>query len=106
MNISVRHRTLKSVPSKSASDRINQSSSTEPHAVTPYLPESEYDVGLTLPFNPVMYELACMTPLEPRGTPNAGPRVEEESEPVQVDHGIAMMEESLELGVPDVITQA
>lgn len=77
------------------------------------MPESEYDVGLTLPFNQGMYELACMTPLEPRGVSDPRqhsrpahllPR-EEETKPIPVDHGVAMMEESLELGVPDVVTQ-
>lgn len=111
MNFDVRQRTLKSVPSKSALDRINQSGNVETPSAIPYVPESEYDVGLTLPFNEAMYKLACMTPLEPRGMTvqamavNAGPRALEESEPVLVDHGVAMMEESLELGVPDVVTQ-
>lgn len=110
----MRHQTLRSVPSQSALDRINQSENAEPQSAVPYLSESEYDVGLTLPFNQALYELACMTPLEqqPRGmtgqvatTANASPRVEEESKPVLVSNGVAMMEESLELGVPDVVTQ-
>ena len=78
------------------------------------MPESEYDVGLTLRFNEQVYELARMTPLEPRGELGneqldngaaLGATEEEESLPVHVDHGVAMMEESLELGVPDVVTQ-
>jgi hypothetical protein len=95
-------------------DRINQTGHASPsQAEIPYMPEAAYDVGLTLPFNREVYELARMTPLEPRGesrneeVDNAADQgvIEEDALPVHVDNGVAMMEESLELGVPDVVTQ-
>jgi hypothetical protein len=86
---------------------------------TPYLDEAEYDVGLTLPFDSTTFTTACRTPL------SVPDRAEElyfdgqmtammssEAEqghftpaPLQVDRGVAVLEESVELGVPDVITQ-
>lgn len=81
--------------------------------------ESAYDVGCTVPFDPEAFELARTTPL-------ARPDIAEElflqecptpmmeyeriegkftPAPLKVDHGVAVLEESVELGVPDVITQ-
>lgn len=118
INPGVRNQLLTSVPSASALQRMAQwgDSSDDP---IPHLDESEYDVGLTLPFNEVSFDAACKTPLgapdrdeelylEGPMTPTTKPRGQQEKftpGPLQVDHGIAMLEESVESGVPDVITQ-
>lgn len=85
----------------------------------PYLPESAYDVGLTLPFDEDAYEEARRIPLAPPDiTEDAylheavSPMMEYEENtgrftpaPLKVEHGVAVLEESVELGVADVITQ-
>lgn len=117
----VRNQILSSVPSPSALAHIQQSgySMCDDHHV-PYLPESAYDVGLTLPFDPDAYELARTLPLTPPDiaeelflheapTPMMGFEHNEGKftpAPLKVEHGVAVLEESVELGVPDVITQA
>ena len=120
-NPGVRIQLLTSVPSSSALVHIQQSShSTARDHHVPYLPESAYDVGLTLPFDADAYELARTTPLaapDPmeylylQEAPTAMMEYETEEgrfapAPLQVENGVAVMEESVELGVPDVITQA
>ncbi|KAF7543626.1 hypothetical protein G7046_g9963 [Stylonectria norvegica] len=119
-NPSMRNQVLCSVPSSSALAHVQQSchSCTETHHI-PYLPESAYDVGLTLPFDADAYEIARTTPLGPPDSMEetylhgiVTPMMEYEEEerfftpaPLKVDHGVAVLEESMELGVPDVITQ-
>ena len=116
----MRNQMLASVPAPSALDHIKQSgySIAEDHHV-PYLPESAYDVGLTLPFDPEAFELARTTALDSPDIAeevflqeSPSPMMEfENSEgiftpaPLKVEHGAAVLEESVELGVPDVITQ-
>lgn len=118
-NPSARQQMLSSVPSTSALDRIGQFGYLQVGQQVPYLPESEYDVGLTLPFNKSAFESACQTPLEPPnpaeemylgrdGTDSANH--EELSDAlittqVHVDYGVAMLEESVELGVPDIVAE-
>lgn len=55
------------------------------------------------------------TPMAKELQPNhpVTPMMEREDEehrfmkaPLEVDHGVAMLEESVELGVPDIVTQA
>lgn len=114
----MRNQLITSVPSTSALQRMAQWSDSLDDPI-PHLDESEYDVGLTLPFNEVSFEVACKTPLgapdrdedlylERSMTPAIEPRGQQEKcTPglLHVDHGIAMLEESVESGVPDVITQ-
>ncbi|CAM1510170.1 Fc.00g005050.m01.CDS01 [Cosmosporella sp. VM-42] len=119
-NPAVRNQVLTSVPSASALAHIQQSGhSTVQDPYVPYLPESAYDVGLTLPFDEEAYELARTTPL-PASDPMEHlylqeamtPMMEYESvegrfepAPLQLENGVAVLEESVELRVPDVITQ-
>ena len=107
------------MPSANAVHRIAQSRLAYPGQDIPYLDEAEYDVGLTLPFDRALFDVACHTPLGP-------PDLDEElyfhehqtammgyesesghfmSEPLEVDRGVAVLEESVQLCVPDVISQ-
>jgi hypothetical protein len=83
------------------------------------MPEDAYDVGLTLPLNGSRYERARLTRLPPPNLeevvffaehPTSMMAYEEEEgeflpEPLQVDRGVAVLEESVELGEADLITQ-
>lgn len=74
----------------------------------------------TLPSDEELLQVACRVPLKPPGsaegrqldgstasaTDSGEPEDGFTAEPVQVDHGVALLEESVELGVPDVVTQA
>ena len=116
-NRRVREQLISSVPSSNRLDRLAQSGSYLENI--PYLDEREYDVGLTLPFDEASFTAACDTPL-------IAPDAEEESyffdhkspmmqneeeegrfrpEPLEVEDGLAVLEESVELGVPDVVKQ-
>lgn len=118
-NPKIRQQILSSVPSRSALARIQQYGYSDSTNRIPYLPESAYDVGLTLPFDASAYDLACTTPLAPPDVveerflnESMTPMMAFEEKqgrftpsPLKVDHGVAVLEESVELGVPDVITQ-
>lgn len=117
-NFSLRNQLLSSVPSSNALHKLAQSGSS--NGDIPYLDENEYDVGLTLRFDERSFETACGTPLN---APNLeedtyfddhkSPMMKHEEEegkfmpePLEVEDGVAVLEESVELGVPDVVTQA
>lgn len=119
-NQTTRRQVLSSVPSATALNRIYQSGEGPPDQPFPYLEEDEYDVGLCLPFNEYTFDLARRTPLCPPSISEDdffnGPKTPmeelEDTEgrflpaPLKVDHGVAVLEESVELHVPDVVTQA
>lgn len=118
VNQEVGEQLLTSVPSTHALHRIAQSACTSPDEPIPYLNESQHDIGLTLRFDEESFEEAYGTSLAALdldglqthvSTPPATETKYEEgkftSEPVHVDNGVAMLEESVALGVLDVITQ-
>ncbi|KAK9770305.1 hypothetical protein SCAR479_13046 [Seiridium cardinale] len=89
------------------------------HDSSPYLPADAHDVGLFLRFNKAVFARACSTPLPP-STPREDAffhenptRMEEHEmeegcfheEPLEVAHGIAILEESVEMHVPDIMSQ-
>ena len=118
--LDMRNQLLMPVSSTNALQHMAQwreyASSNDP---IPYLNESEYDVGLMLPFDEQSFKTACRAPLGPPDraeemyledstTTTTESQDQQESftlEPVHVDHGVAMSEESVESGVPDIITQ-
>ncbi|KAI1865792.1 hypothetical protein JX265_008115 [Neoarthrinium moseri] len=85
---------------------------------SPYEPVDAHDVGLFLPFNQAAYIRACGTPLPSPTTDEDAffhdkttTMMEEErqkgrfhGDPLEVADGVAVMEESVELCVPDVLT--
>ncbi|KAG9250757.1 uncharacterized protein F5Z01DRAFT_677578 [Emericellopsis atlantica] len=118
-NQSIRCQLLTSIPSTNALQILAQSGSSSTDDSPPPLDECEYDVGLTLPFRERSFRKACETPLE---QVTIGPAEDEKGEqlattivedergaftpaPLQVGRGVAVLEESVELRVPDVITQ-
>ena len=115
-NQGLRRQLLISVPSSNALHKLAQSGC--PHGDMPYLDEDEYDVGLTLPFDEVSFATACSTPLgnsdpeEESYFEHKSPMMQHEEEegkfmpqPLEVEDGVAVLEESVQLGVPDVVTQ-
>lgn len=71
-----------------------------------------------VPLDEAAYEGACMTPLEPpdnteeryfNGPPTPANSIGADGKftpaPLKVGHGVAMLEESVELEIPDVITR-
>jgi hypothetical protein len=84
-----------------------------------YQSEEAYDVGLFLPFNEAVFTRATLTALpSPTTAEDASlrcgpaPMMEEEinegrfhKEPLDVGNGVAVLEESVGLGVPDVVAQ-
>ncbi|KAI6784742.1 uncharacterized protein J7T54_007835 [Emericellopsis cladophorae] len=118
-NHSIRCQLLTSIPSTNALQILAQSGSYFTDNFPAPMDEDEYDVGLTLPFRERSFSKACETPLEQvtigpggdkEGIQVATTIVEHEGEaftpaPLQVERGVAVLEESVELRVPDVITQ-
>lgn len=116
LNHDVRSQVMSSVPTSNALDKLAQSGSSE-HI--PYLDEAEYDVGLTLPFDEQSFAAACGTPMilpdadeETYFFDHKSPMMQHEEqeglfrpEPLEVEDGVAVLEESVELGVPDVVMQ-
>ncbi|ORY68418.1 uncharacterized protein BCR38DRAFT_471985 [Pseudomassariella vexata] len=87
-----------------------------PNPYFPYEPADANDVGLFLPFNKTVFARACITLLPPPSPAEEAylhelaPVVEQggrfHEEPLEVgDNGVAVMEESVGLGVPDVVAQ-
>jgi hypothetical protein len=83
------------------------------------MPELVRGLGLTAPFDEFSYAMAQVTPL-PASTPDevafltgraiskeeeAQEAVEIRSEHIQVADGLRLLEETIDLGIPDVITQ-
>lgn len=116
-NPSVRAQLLSSLPSSNTLNRLAQSGSYLEDI--PYLDECDYDVGLTLPFDIRSFATACATPLsapdfdeESYFFGHKSPMMQHEEqegrfkpEPLEVEDGVAVLEESVQLGVPDVVTQ-
>lgn len=117
VNRSMRSQVLTSHPSTNALHKLGQSDCGS--QTTPYLDEEEYDVGLTLPLHEETFEKACQTvigepdlaeerdllgnqPLMMKGEESVGGFL---PEPLEVGEGVAVSEESVEVGVPDVVTQ-
>ena len=115
----MRRQLLSSVPSSTALNRIYQSGEGSPDQPFPYLEEDDYDVGLCLPFDEGTFDLARRTPLGPpstseddyfHGVKTSMEELEDTkgcflSAPLKVVQGVAVLEESVELHVPDVVTQ-
>lgn len=116
-NQDMRRQLLTSIPSSNALHKLAQFGC--PHGDIPYLDEMEYDVGLTQRFDEDAFELACGTPLGEPGqdeenffNETKSPMMQREEEegmfmpqPLKVEDGVAVLEESVQLGVPDVVTQ-
>lgn len=86
---------------------------------TPFNPPLNPPEPGRVPLDEVAYDAACMTPLDPPDlaeerylngslcpTSAMGPDGKFTPAPLKVDHGVAMLEESVALEIPDVITQA